>query len=111
MTLNATRFYSQSFAGPDVEQSGFYNQQIRGESGVIVTPFSRQTIRPDYPDTEFISPDYGYASSPIESDRDRHDIPTSGIPVDYNGPHLGEAVSPWDDAVSEVVTVVVIVVL
>ena len=104
-------FCSQSFAGPDVEQSGFYNQHIRGESGVIVTPFSRQTIPPDHSGTEFISPDYGYASSPVEPHSDRHDIPTSGIPVDYNGPHLGEAVSPWDDAVSEVVFVVVIVVL
>ena len=94
-----------------MEISGLYNQTIHGESEVIDTSFSRQTIPPDYSDTEFTSPDYGYASSSVESDRDRHDIPTSGIPVDYNGPHLGEAVSPWDDAVSGVVIVVVIVVL
>ena len=79
---------------------------------MIVPPFSRQTIPPD---PELTSTDYGYASRPVESHRDRPDTTISGIPVDYNGPHLGEAVSPWDEdakfgqAVSEVVIVVVIV--
>ena len=99
-TLNATRFYSQSIAGADVEDSGLYNQTIHGERGVIDTSFSRQTIPPDYSDTEFISPDYGYASIAVEPCGDRHDIPTSGIPA-----------ATFGQAVSEVVIVVVIVVL